>query len=95
MHVQIVVDIAVLSDDALRYCASSGLLYRITDELDQKDILLRLNCLELLVVLAIHHHGLRFLEEHGIVARLEQEMSKTEADPLSNFLLPGTGVLLH
>ncbi len=49
----------------------------------------QLNVLELLKDLAQVHHGIVYLEQEGIVARLEDMMNRVEEDPLMSFLLPG------
>ena len=59
------------------------------NELHKDDILLQLNCLELLSDLAITEHGLLYLDQEGIVGKLETLMQTTENDPLASFLIPG------
>ena len=50
--------------------------------------------LELLKDLASVHHGIGFLEQEGIIDRLEEMLSRVDSDPLMSFLLPGTSPLL-
>lgn len=86
---QLCVDIAKLTPDALQQCSQSGLLQQLVNEVHKDDILLQLNCLELLGRLACCEHGLAYLDEQGTVARLDQMLRNVNSDPMMNFLLPG------
>ena len=66
-----------------------GIFQQFTNELYKDDILLQLNCLELLSDLAVTEHGLLYLDQEGIVGKLETMMQSTENDPLAGFLVPG------
>ena len=50
----------------------------------------QLNVLELLKDLAQVHHGIVYLEQEGIITRLEEMLRRIDDDPLMSFLLPGT-----
>ncbi len=50
---------------------------------------LQLNVLELLKDLAVTHHGLVYLEQEGVVARLEEMICSVDSNPLVGLLLPG------
>ena len=63
------------------------------NELHRDDILLQLNCLELLSDLAVTEHGLLYLDQEGIIGKLETLMHSTEDDPLASFLIPGESEL--
>ena len=49
----------------------------------------QLNVLELLKDLALVHHGIVYLEQEGIIDRLEEMLTRVDNEPLMSFLLPG------
>lgn len=49
---------------------STGLINQIFDELNNNDILLRMNIVELLTHLGLSRHGFDYLEENGILSKL-------------------------
>ena len=51
--------------------------------------------LELLKDLALVDHGIVFLEQEGIIDRLEEMLRRVDSDPVISFLLPGTSPLLQ
>lgn len=86
---ELIVIIQALSDRALECCKRSGVLEKLTKELDGDDVLLRLNCLELLTQMADSgKNGLMFVDEGGIVTRLNNMLLSAEADPLMSLMLP-------
>ena len=79
-----------LSDEAFQCCKKSGILGKLATELDSNDILLQLNCFELLTQLADSGtNGFMFVEESGIVRRANNLLLRADSDPLMNLLLPG------
>ena len=78
------------SMSGLLSCSESGLLQQFINELHRDDILVQLNCLELLSDLALVEHGLAYLDQQGVLATLENMMKSSESDPLAGFLIPGT-----
>lgn len=86
---ELIVSIQALSERAFKSCRNSGVLEKLTKELDGDDILLRLNCVELLTQLADSgKNGLMFVEESGIVTRLNNLLISAETDPLMTLMLP-------
>ena len=86
---ELIVSIQVLSERAFKSCRNSGVLEKLTKELDGDDILLRLNCVELLTQLADSgKNGLMFVEESGIVTTLNNLLISAETDPLMSLMLP-------
>ena len=86
---ELTVSIQALSERAFKSCRNSGVLEKLTKELDGDDILLRLNCIELLTQLADSgKNGLMFVEESGIVTRLNNLLISAETDPLMSLMLP-------
>lgn len=83
------VSIQALSERAFKNCKNSGVLEKLIKELDGDDILLRLNCIQLLTQLADSgKNGLMFVEESGIVTRLNDLLISAETDPLMSLMLP-------
>lgn len=86
---ELMVLIQALSERAFKSSRNSGVLEKLTKELDGDDILLRLNCVELLTQLADSgKNGLMFVEESGIVTRLNNLLISAETDPLTSLMLP-------
>lgn len=86
---ELMVAVQVLSQKAFDCCRKSGVLEKLAKELDGDDILLRLNCIELLTQLADSGmNGLTFVEESGIVNKLNNLLISAEVDPLMSLMLP-------
>ncbi|XP_005109926.1 26S proteasome non-ATPase regulatory subunit 5 [Aplysia californica] len=86
---QIATDLSMLAPAALDACVSSGVLQQLINEMQKDDILVQLNAIELLSDLAQSPHGLVFLDQHGIVGKLEEMMVGVSDNPMSGLLLPG------
>ncbi|XP_076455116.1 26S proteasome non-ATPase regulatory subunit 5-like [Babylonia areolata] len=86
---QLVVELSTISPEALEMSQRSGLLQKLVNEMHKDDILLQLNCLELLSDLARSNHGLTFLDTQGVVKKLEEMMSTAQSSSVGAFLLPG------
>lgn len=86
---EVVIDIAVHSTAGLKGADTSGLLPALLTELKGSDVLLQLNCLELLTKLALCEHGLQYLEEHGVLKSLALKVTTINEDPLASLILPG------
>ena len=86
---ELMVSIQALSERAFKSCRNSGVLEKLAKELDGDDILVRLNCIELLTQLADSgKNGLMFAEGSGIVTRLNNLLISAEIDPLMSLMLP-------
>jgi len=96
---ELVVGIAIISEEALDFCAMSGFLDDLLKDLDESDVLAQLNCVSLLGDLSGVQHGLLYLERIGAVAKMESLMTLTETDTMASLLLPGIikffGSLMH
>ncbi|CAH1787157.1 unnamed protein product, partial [Owenia fusiformis] len=86
---EMVVNVASSSNKALTFASQAGFLNQLVNEIQKDDILIQLNCIELLKDLALHSHGLAYLEQQGVVTKLEIMMSQCDENPLMGFLLPG------
>ena len=87
---QTVVKISQKSLPGLQKSAETGILQQFINELHKDDILLQLNCLELLSDLATVEHGLAYLDQQGVVSKLESMLQSSQSDPLAGFLTPGS-----
>ena len=63
-------------------------------ELESDDILNHLNCLELLTTIAVTAHGYRYLQDHGVLERLDNMIGDIETNPLGGLLLPGSHICI-
>jgi len=73
------------------YAVDCGLLPHLIAELSKEDdILLRLNCLELLATLAGSQHGLAYIDREGVLTKLEHILNDIEEDPFGSLILPGS-----
>lgn len=62
---------------------------RLFNDLNSDDVLLQLNVLGFLSSLALTNHGLVYLENKGIFARIAKNVLALEDNPLKNLLIPG------
>lgn len=86
---ELIVTIQALSDRAFENCKRCGILEKLGKELDGDDMLLRLNCIELLTQMADSgENGLMFAKEIGVVKRLYNLLLSGDADPLMSLMLP-------
>lgn len=93
---ELMVIIQALSERAFESCKKSGVLGKLAKELDGDDVLLRLNCIELLTQMADSgKNGLMFVEEGGIVTRLNNLLLSAEADPLMSLMLPSKILFIY
>lgn len=86
---EIIVSIASLTSENLGIIESSGMLIELTNEVYKDDILVQLNALELLKDLAVKEYGFVYLQESGIVSKLDSYLISTQSDSLQALLLPG------
>ncbi|GFO49594.1 26S proteasome non-ATPase regulatory subunit 5 [Plakobranchus ocellatus] len=87
---QIATDLSRQNSEALTSCVESGLLQQLVNEVARDDdILVQLNAIELLSDLAMTQHGLQFLDQHGIVGKLETMMAELGQNPMAGLILPG------
>lgn len=87
-------DIAKESEENLAIIKSTGLLNEILVEINSRDVLLRMNIVELLSQLGSSKHGLSFLEENKILSKLFA-IIENEDDPLSCQLCEPGNTLLY
>ena len=80
---------SIAKASSLNHISSSGFLQLLVNEITTGDILTQLNALEILSQLAMCDHGLRFLQEAGIVDKLSYLLSSAQTDPMAAVILPG------
>ena len=77
-----------------QFVASSGLLERLLGELGSLDILVQMNCVEMLLPLMEIKEGLDFLESKGVVAIMYGILLSAQQNPLgAASLIPSRLVL--
>ncbi|OWF54683.1 26S proteasome non-ATPase regulatory subunit 5-like [Mizuhopecten yessoensis] len=86
---ELLVKIRQMSVVSLEYTYESGMLQQLLNEVHKDDILLQLNCIELLSDLALSEHCLVFLDQQGIISKLDNMIASVESDPMAGLLLPG------
>ncbi|XP_073455665.1 26S proteasome non-ATPase regulatory subunit 5 isoform X2 [Aquarana catesbeiana] len=86
---ELIVEISSMSAESLSFCANSGILSQLLDELTGPDVLVRVTCTEMITTLASTHHGRQYLAQQGIIDRISNMILGADSDPFSGFYLPG------
>ncbi|KAM4019889.1 LOW QUALITY PROTEIN: 26S proteasome non-ATPase regulatory subunit 5 [Anomaloglossus baeobatrachus] len=86
---ELVVEVSSVSAEALSFCASSGLLPRLLEELTGEDVLVRVTCVEMVTSLAGTLHGRQYLAQQGIIDKISNLIVGADSDPFAGFYLPG------
>lgn len=81
------VQIASIDSTTFEYISSTALLNRLIGEMESQDILVKLNCLELLQSLMSSTFGKQLVEKADILRKLS--ILLTEDDPFALLLIPG------
>eukprot|EP00057_Strongylocentrotus_purpuratus_P033881 XP_793127.2 PREDICTED: 26S proteasome non-ATPase regulatory subunit 5 [Strongylocentrotus purpuratus] len=85
---EIIVHIAASSPSALEHAVSSGFLQDLVSDINTDDVLIQLNAIEMLANLTVSQHALHFLDQQGVMGRLENLLIGAQADPSQDFLIP-------
>uniref|UniRef100_A0A4X2KE14 26S proteasome non-ATPase regulatory subunit 5 n=1 Tax=Vombatus ursinus TaxID=29139 RepID=A0A4X2KE14_VOMUR len=85
----LIVEIASVSPESLKYCTNSGLVTQLIRELTGDDVLVRATCIEMVTSLAYTHHGRQYLSQEGIIDQISNIIVGADSDPFSSFYLPG------
>ena len=75
--------------ESFDFLSSSGFLNQLVDELYGDDILVKLNCIELLTQLLDSDEGAGFLETNEVLAKLHGLLVSARQDPLGEVVIPG------
>ena len=86
---ELAVKMALGSGDAFKFVQSSGLLQRLVKELDLDDVLVKMNCIELLATLMESSEGVQFLESEQVIRRLHAQLLSAQQDPFGSLIIPG------
>lgn len=76
---EVFINISRKSETSQNILESSGFLSQILQDLDNNDILLRMNIIELLSQLGTCEHGYNYLERNGVMAKLCKQLSSEDA----------------
>jgi len=87
---ELVVKIAVLSEERLKAVRNTGLLQQLVNlAMDTNDCLAQLAGVELLTLLALPPHGSVWLESTGVLTGMARQLEEAPNNPLASVLLPG------
>src|SRR6218665_64650 len=90
-----IVDIAMLSVEAMLRCSESSLLQLLMKELNRDDVVIQLNCLELLSKFSLCDHGFGYMEETGAVRRIEDLLAASRDNDYITSMLIIPGQVYH
>lgn len=80
---------------SFEFISSSGFLHQLVDELSGDDILVKLNCIELLIQLLESKEGAAFLESNQVLSKLHSLLISAQTDPFGDVIIPGASTLLY
>ncbi|XP_062514925.1 26S proteasome non-ATPase regulatory subunit 5-like [Corticium candelabrum] len=83
------VDIATSSDQGFECCVTTGIFAGLLQDLDCDDVLLQLNCIELLGKLATSQRGFAYLKDAGVLNKLTNMLAQWPLDPFLSFVTQG------
>ncbi|XP_063066936.1 26S proteasome non-ATPase regulatory subunit 5 isoform X2 [Engraulis encrasicolus] len=86
---ELVVEVCAVSAVSLGYCASTGFISQLLEEMAGDDILVRATAIETVTHLAEFQHGRQYLSQQGTMERLSNMIIAAEQDPFSSLYLPG------
>ena len=86
---ELAVRMTSLGGEATTFVQSSGLLQKLVGELDLEDILVKMNCVELLLLLLESQDGVQFLEASEVLGKLHSLLLSAQQDPFGSVVIPG------
>ncbi|XP_043085865.1 26S proteasome non-ATPase regulatory subunit 5 isoform X2 [Puntigrus tetrazona] len=86
---ELIVEVSTVSPVSLGYCANSGLISQMLEELTGDDVLVRATAIEMVTNLAQSPHGRQYLAQQGIMDKISNMIIAAESDPFSSLYLPG------
>ncbi|KAI2651603.1 26S proteasome non-ATPase regulatory subunit 5 [Labeo rohita] len=86
---ELIVEVSTVSPVSLGYCANSGLISQMLEELTGDDVLVRATAIEMVTNLAQSEHGRQYLAQQGIMDKISNMIIAAESDPFSSLYLPG------
>ncbi|RXN31009.1 26S proteasome non-ATPase regulatory subunit 5 [Labeo rohita] len=85
---ELIVEVSTVSPVSLGYCANSGLISQMLEELTGDDVLVRATAIEMVTNLAQSEHGRQYLAQQGIMDKISNMIIAAESDPFSSLYLP-------
>ena len=85
----LLVSLSLLSPDFLQFIQEEGFISSLIAELESDDILINLNCLELLQQLAGSDGGLEMIVAADVLKKLHSILEGKDNNPLSSMIVPG------
>lgn len=86
---ELMYNIAITSGQKFSLVASTGIFLKLIKELDQDDVLVQLNCVEMLTRFLQNHDGVKYLEQQEVIKKLHILLTLVEPDSLTSLLIPG------
>ena len=84
----LIVKLAQLNKETFKFSVSAGLLHRLLEELGSGDVLVQMNCVELLLPLMETREGVQFLESQRVVETMHSLLLSAQQDPLGSVIIP-------
>ena len=86
---ELIVQLACISSEVFEFVQSTGNIHKLIGELESDDVLLKLNCLELLQTLTESPLGLTVVESADVMKKLHSLLMSANQDPFASVLVPG------
>jgi len=86
---ELMYNIAITSGQNFSLVASTGIFLKLIKELDQDDLLVQLNCVEMLTRFLQNCDGVQYLEQQEVIKKLHILLSSGESDTITSLLIPG------
>lgn len=83
------VGVATASDGGFDCCVKNDVFAALLADLDLDDVLLQLNCIELVGRLATSPKGLAYLTDTAVIIKLSNMLAQWPLNPLLSFVIPG------
>lgn len=90
---ELIVKLSKRGKEAFTFSVSTGLLQRLLEELGSGDVLVQMNCVELLLPLLEVRESMEFLESQQVVSSLHTLLLSAQQDPLGATIIPSTYIL--
>ncbi len=85
----LIVSISCLDKTFFNTLKGQGYFSLLVSDLECNDVLLKLNCLEVLEVLMSTQHGGYYIQTEDVLIKLHNLLQQVDVDPLSTMLIPG------
>ena len=86
---ELMYNIATASSQKFSLVTSTGIFEKLIKELDQNDVLVQLNCLEMLTRFLQNDDGVKYLERQEVIKKLHLLLSSNQPDSPVSLLIPG------